>query len=295
MKELIVICGPTASGKTELAIQLAQKLNTVIISADSRQFFKEMNIGTAKPSKEELSQVKHYFINSHTILENYSAGNFEEDALNLLSKLFKKHNQVILVGGSGLYIKAVCEGFDDLPKSNLTIRDQLKKRLQSEGLSALYAELQNKDPEYASQINENNKQRILRALEVIAISGKPFSSFRQKNRNKRNFECKKILIDWDRQKLYDRINHRVDVMLENGLEEEARQLYSQKHLNALQTVGYQEFFDYFDGKISKQEAIRLIKRNTRRYAKRQLTWFRRDENIVLVPPNKIAEFVDNFS
>ena len=295
MKELIVICGPTASGKTGLAIQLANQLHTEIISADSRQLYREMAIGTAKPSEEELARAHHHFIHSHSVSEPYSAGDFEEDVLRLLSQLFQKHEQVILVGGSGLYIQAVCEGFDDLPKSDPVIRKKLKDRLRKEGLEQLFSELKEKDPDYARQVNPNNSQRVIRALEVIAISGQTFSSFRQENQSKRRFTCRKYLIDWDRQLLYERINQRVDQMLEDGLEEEAKQLYPLRHLNALQTVGYNEFFDYFDGKISKKEAIRLIKRNTRRYAKRQLTWFRRDEDIVRLSPDELDQFVANFN
>ena len=294
MKQLIVVCGPTASGKTSLAIQLAKKLKTEIVSADSRQFYREMNIGTAKPTDQELAEVKHHFINSHSITEHYSAGDYEKDALDLLNQLFQQHQQVILVGGSGLYIKAVIEGFDALPNRNVEIRNQLKQQLNTEGIEQLFSELQQKDPVYASQVNEKNSQRIVRALEVIRRSGKPFSSFRTKNKTKRPFETKTYLIDWDRNQLYERINLRVDEMILQGLEQEARSLYPLRHLNALQTVGYNEWFGYFDEEISKQEAIRLIKRNTRRYAKRQLTWFRKNDEIIRVPSTDLSSFVEQF-
>ena len=294
MKQLIVVCGPTASGKTSLAIQLAKKLKTEIVSADSRQFYREMNIGTAKPTDQELAEVKHHFINSHSITEHYSAGDYEKDALDLLNQLFQQHQQVILVGGSGLYIKAVIEGFDALPNRNVEIRNQLKQQLNTEGIEQLFSELQQKDPVYASQVNEKNSQRIVRALEVIRSSGQPFSSFRTKNNTKRPFETKTYLIDWDRKQLYERSNLRVDEMILQGLEQEARSLYPQRHLNALQTVGYNEWFGYFDEEISKEEAIRLIKRNTRRYAKRQLTWFRKNDEIIRVPSTDLSSFVEQF-
>lgn len=277
MKELIVVCGPAASGKTKLGIDLAQKHQTEIISADSRQFYKEMSIGTAKPTPAELSQVKHHFIDSLSIQQDYNAGQFEKDGLACLQNLFQKHDKVVCVGGSGLYIQALCEGFDDLPDVSPETRQQLKAELEKFGLEKLVHELLKKDELYALKVNQKNPQRVIRALEIIRTTGKTFTSFRQKNVDKRPFQVSKIGIDWDREKLYERINLRVDLMLKEGLEEEVKALYPFKHLNALQTVGYTEFFDYFDGKISKQEAIRLIKRNSRRYAKRQLTWFKRDE------------------
>lgn len=294
MKELIVICGPTASGKTDFAIQLAKKLNTEIISADSRQFFREMNIGTAKPTKEELKEAKHHFINSLSIQEVYSAGDFERDALNLLEKLFKKYDQIILAGGSGLYIKAVCEGFHDLPQSDPELRTQLKKKLKEQGSETLFLELSELDPEYAKSINAENPQRLLRALEVIKSSGQTMTHLQKHEKEKRPFRIRKYGINWERQQLYKRINKRVDIMLEEGLEAEARDLYPYRELNALQTVGYSEFFDYFGGKIDREEAIRLIKRNTRRFAKRQLTWFRKDEEIEWLQAEEVENFPEEF-
>lgn len=285
MKELIVICGPTASGKTKLAINLAKKYNTEIISADSRQFYREMTIGTAKPNQEELCQAKHHFINSLSIHQDYSAGQFEKEGLACLNHLFQKNDKVICVGGSGLYIQALCEGFDDLPDVLPETRKQLQEELEKFGLEKLASELYEKDEFYFKKVNQKNPQRIIRALEIIRTTGKSFSSFRQKNVENRPFKVSKIGIDWDREKLYERINLRVDLMIEEGLEKEVKALYPFKHLNALQTVGYTELFDYFENKISKEEAIRLIKRNSRRYAKRQLTWFRRDETTKWVAPS----------
>lgn len=285
-KTLIVICGPTASGKTSLAIETALKLNTEIISADSRQFFKELSIGTAKPTDKELSLVKHHFINSLSITENYSAGDFEKDGLNLLDKLFEEKDQVVLVGGSGLYIKAICEGFDDLPKPKPGTREALNNEFETNGLASLADRLRLLDPKYSETVDLNNKQRVIRALEVIESSGQKFSELRKKSKAKRPFEIKKYAIDWPRETLYNRINERVDEMLKIGLEDEVKSLASQKELNALQTVGYSEMFDLFDQKIDREEAIRLIKRNTRRFAKRQLTWYRRDTEINWLKPGE---------
>lgn len=285
MKQLIVVCGATASGKTSLAINLAIKHNTEIISADSRQFFREMNIGTAKPSTLELAQVPHHFINSLSIHQEYSAGEFEKDALQVLRQLFKTHDTVILVGGSGLYIDAVCRGFDDLPKSKIA-RELLQNQLDKQGLQSLVDELHQVDSSYAQILDTSNKQRVIRALEVYRASGKPYSTFIKKQKENRPFAIQYIGIEWERQQLYKRINTRVDDMMANGLEEEARSLYSLRQLNSLQTVGYQEFFDYFDKKITKEEAIRLIKRNSRRYAKRQLTWFRKYEQMIWCKPGE---------
>lgn len=285
-KELIVICGPTASGKTRLAIDTAKKLNTVILSADSRQFYQEMSIGTAKPTAEELAEVKHYFINTLSIEQDYSAGDFESDALQLLNELYQTYDKVVVAGGSGLYIRALCDGFDNLPKAENELRDQLKQELEKHGVDFLAARLQELDPEYAAQVDLANPQRVIRALEVIETSGQKFSALRKKQTDKRPFTIKKYGIDWPREKLYERINLRVDIMLQEGLENEVRGLYDKKHLNALQTVGYSELFDYFDEKIDREEAIRLIKRNTRRYAKRQMTWFRREEGIIWLEPGE---------
>jgi len=292
-KTLIVIAGPTASGKTTLGITVANHFRTEILSADSRQVFKEINIGTAKPTPEELNQAKHHFVNHVSIHEEYSAGQFEREALLLLTNLFEVKDTVVLVGGSGLYIQAVCEGFDELPTISGGIRERLQKRVRDEGLESLVRELIDKDPEYAKQVDLANPQRLMRALEIIQQTGKTYSSFRVKKQIERPFTIKKFAIEWEREELYNRINQRVDAMIDQGLEEEARAFYPLKHLNALQTVGYSEWFSYFDGSIDREEAIRLIKRNTRRFAKRQLTWLRRDNSIVWVEPGEMKDIIDS--
>lgn len=279
-KTLIVVAGPTAVGKTAAAIKLAQHFNTVVVSADSRQFFREMNIGTAKPDESELSAAKHYFINSHSITESFSVGDFEKQGLALLDELFKVHDKVILAGGSGLYIKAICEGFDDLPVADISLREKLNQQLENEGITTLQKQLQQVDPDYYTQVDLNNPQRIIRALEVFETSGKPFSSYRNATVNKRPFHIIKLALDMPREKLYERINLRVDLMVKQGLIQEVKSLLPYRELNALNTVGYSELFDYFDGKTSLDEALLLIKQNTRRFAKRQLTWFRKDKDFV---------------
>ncbi|MBV8389714.1 MAG: tRNA (adenosine(37)-N6)-dimethylallyltransferase MiaA [Mucilaginibacter sp.] len=278
-KKLIVIAGPTAVGKTATAIKLAQQLKTEIISADSRQFYREMSIGTAKPDAEELSQAKHHFINSHSIAENFTVGDFEKQALQLLDELFKTHDQVIMVGGSGLFIQAITQGFDDLPTADPAIREQLNQKFAELGIGYLQDKLKAVDPDYYEQVDLNNPQRLIRALEVFEATGKPFSSYRKATINRRSFESIKIGLNLAREILYDRINQRVDMMVEQGLVEEVRSLLAYRHLNALNTVGYSELFDYFDGKTDLDTAISLIKQNTRRFAKRQLTWFRKDNKI----------------
>lgn len=277
---LIVVAGPTAVGKTAAAIKLAQHFNTVVVSADSRQFFREMNIGTAKPDESELAAAKHYFINSHSISESFSVGDFEKQGLALLDELFKVYDKVILAGGSGLYIKAICEGFDDLPVADISVREKLNQQLEKEGITPLQKKLQQVDPDYYTQVDLNNPQRIIRALEVFETSGKPFSSYRNATVNKRPFNIIKLALDMPREKLYERINLRVDLMVKQGLVEEVKSLLLYRELNALNTVGYSELFNYFDGKTSLDEALLLIKQNTRRFAKRQLTWFRKDKDFV---------------
>jgi len=278
-KQLIVITGATASGKTSLAIQLANHFKTEILSADSRQFFQEMNIGTAKPTLEELREAKHHFIDTLSIHDEYNVGQYERDASLLLEALFQKHDTVIMAGGSGLYIKAVCEGLDHFPKVDERFRTELREIFNEKGIEVLQEELKQLDPVYYNEVDLQNPQRVIRALEICRGTGKSYSSFRTSTAAERPFKTTKIAIKWEREQLYDRINRRVDLMLEAGLEQEAKSLFKHKHLNALQTVGYQEWFDYFDDKIDKAEAIRLIKRNTRRYAKRQMTWLRRDNDI----------------
>lgn len=275
-KYLIVVGGPTGSGKTAMAIRLAQYFQTEILSADSRQFFREMSIGTAKASPEELQAVPHHFINSLSIEQAYSVGDFERDALALLAHLYSAHQVVILAGGSSLYIKALCEGLDEFPEVPDPIRVAVEQLYQHEGIAALQQELAQVDPVYYEQVDRANPQRLIRAISVYRASGHPFSSFRTQQAEPRFFTPIYLWLELPREDLYQRINQRVDQMLKAGLEEEARGLYSQRHLNALQTVGYQELFDYFAGEISREEAIELIKRNSRRYAKRQGTWMRRD-------------------
>lgn len=277
-KNLVTIVGPTAVGKTALAIKLASLFNTEIISADSRQVYKEMEIGTAKPSKLELSQVKHHFINSHSIYEDFSAGKFEEEGLKVLNEIFKTKNIAIMVGGSGLYVDAICKGMDNIPK-DAKIREDLMQQLQNEGLEKLQQQLIKYDPEYYEIVDKENPQRIIRALEVCILTGSRYSTLRTNKEVSRDFNVIKIGLELPRDVLYKRIDLRMDLMIEEGLFEEAENLFQLRHLNALQTVGYTEIFDYLEGKHNKDEAIRLLKRNSRRYAKRQLTWFRRDTEI----------------
>lgn len=278
-KVLITVSGPTAAGKTLLAIELAQQFNTEIISADSRQFYRETEIGTAKPSAEELLAVPHHFINSHSINENFSVADFEKAALIKLEELFKTHSIVIMVGGSGLYLQAIYQGFDEIPNADLLEREKWNNLYQENGLEYLQEQLKMFDPDYYQQVDLQNPQRIIRALEVSSFTGKPFSSLLTKTKKERNFEIIKIGINPERSLLYDRINQRVDVMVENGLVKEAQQLLPYQHLNALNTVGYKELFESLNEKTSIKEAIEKIKQNTRRFAKRQITWFKRDEEI----------------
>lgn len=292
MKKLIVVAGPTAVGKTSVAIHLAKQLETVVVSCDSRQFFREMHIGTAKPTAAELAQVQHYFIDSLSIFDPYSVGDFERDCLDLLNKLYEKHNSVILCGGSGLYIKAVCEGLDHFPNIPPHIRPKLMDEWTKNGIVFLQNELQRYDPVAFANIDTNNPHRLLRALEVCLATGKPYSSFlQQKSISPPIFEPVKIMLDLDRDVLYDRINRRVDEMLSAGLLAEVEALLPYQHLNALQTVGYQELFDYFNGKISYDYAVALIKQNSRRYAKRQLTWFRKDTAYRWFMPNEVDKIL----
>ena len=273
---VIVISGPTAVGKTKLAISLAKKFNASIISADSRQFYKEMRIGTAKPSQDELEQVPHHFINNISITQSYSVGDFEKEVLVFLDDYFKSNKIIFIVGGSGLYIDAVTKGLDYFPEVDIEIRKQVNDDFESKGLEFLQKELQDCDIEYYNEVDIQNPQRIIRAIEIFRSSGKPFSSFRQKESKSRPFNVIKIAIIMDRAALYKKINLRVDEMMENGLLDEVRSLTGFSNLNALQTVGYQELFAYLADSVTLKEAVDLIKRNTRRYAKRQLTWFKRD-------------------
>ncbi|MDA9008205.1 tRNA (adenosine(37)-N6)-dimethylallyltransferase MiaA [Flavobacteriaceae bacterium] len=279
-KTLITIVGPTAIGKTSLSILIASYFKTEIISCDSRQFYKEMTIGTAVPEKEELAEVPHHFIQNRSVFEDYNVGAFERDALNVLDTLFKKHNIVVMVGGSGLYVKAVIEGLDDFPKIDSTIRLELNNIYKNEGIIPLQQQLKKLDIETYNTISLDNPQRVIRALEICIGTNLPYSSFKGKGKRKRDFVSIIVGLNGDRQKIYDRINYRVDLMMEKGLLDEAKKLHPQKSLNALQTVGYKELFLFFDGKITKEYAVEEIKKNTRRFAKRQLTWFKKNTNIM---------------
>lgn len=274
--KLIVIQGPTASGKTALAVELALHFKTVVLSADSRQFYREMTIGTAKPSPAEQKGVKHYFIDSHWLQDQITSAQFEKEALRALEHEFKNHEIIILVGGSGMFINALCDGLDDIP-SNKGLREELNAEVKKNGLEALLHELQTKDPVFFLQIDRQNPVRVIRAIEAIRLSGKKYSELRAKSVATRPFEIQKFVINLPRELLYQRINQRVDLMMEQGLLEEVKSLFPYRNLQSLNTVGYAELFACLDGEKELQEAIGLIKQNTRRYAKRQLTWFRKDE------------------
>ena len=286
-KTLIVIAGPTASGKTAFSIELAQALNTVILSADSRQFYKEMSIGTAAPTEEELSQVKHYFVHHISIEDKYDVADYERDVLQLLDELFKTHDAVIMTGGSGLFIDAVCNGIDTMPDVEPEIREKVQKLYDEGGLRAIQNEVQCLDPEYFALVDQQNPRRLQRALEVCYQTGQPFSSFRSGNAVQRNFDIKKYALLWDRQTLIVRIDKRVDLMMEQGLLEEAEALYPKRHLNALNTVGYKELFAYFGGNCTLADAVEQIKIHTRQYAKRQMTWLRKDKEYQWITPEEM--------
>jgi tRNA dimethylallyltransferase len=289
---LIVIAGPTASGKTALSIDIAQFFDAEIISCDARQFYKEMNIGTAKPSEQELAAVKHHFINTHSIETDYSAGDYEKDVLSFLDTYFEKKKIAVMVGGSGLFMRVVCEGVDSFPEIPESIRTELKERYEKEGIEPLREELSRLDPIYYTKVDLHNPHRIIRALEVCRTSNLPFSSFHGKEREKRNFNILKFALNWDRNVLYERINRRVDNMISEGLENEAMELYPKKHLNALQTVGYQELFDFFEGIMSRAEAVEKIKQHSRNYAKRQVTWLRKEKDVNWIEmPTKSTEII----
>jgi tRNA dimethylallyltransferase len=294
-KTLICVIGPTAIGKTSLAIALAKEFKTEIISADSRQFYKEMSIGTAVPSKEELEAARHHFIQSKSIFNDYSVGDFEREALLLLSELFQRNDAVVLAGGSGLYVDALVYGLDDFPKVDPDVRKQLKKELEDHGIGFLQKELKKADPESYARIDLQNKQRLIRALEIFRGTGKPYSQYLEQKSCKRDFNSLFIGLKADRTIVYQRINDRVDQMIAAGLIEEVRSLYPQRHLNALQTVGYKELFEWFDGKCTQEEAIEEIKKNTRRFAKRQGTWFRKNEAVewfdYTTPPEEIISYL----
>jgi tRNA dimethylallyltransferase len=291
-KTLISIVGPTAIGKTALAIELAQHFSTEIISADSRQFFKEMEIGTAKPDAAELAAAKHHFINSHAVSQLFSTGDFEVEGLKTLDGIFQKHELAIMAGGSGLYINALINGLDEMPDIDLAIREKLNNQFEEEGLTAIQDRLAALDPEYFAKVDQQNPQRMIRGLEVFLSTGQKLSSMLSATKKERPFNIIKIGLNTDRAILYNRINQRVDKMIADGLLEEVISLTSFKKYNALNTVGYSELFDYLEGKCSFEEAIIAIKQNTRRFAKRQLTWFRRDKEINWFEPNQSAEIIE---
>ena len=295
-KHLIVLNGPTGIGKTKTGIQIAKNFKTEIVSADSRQIYKEMTIGTAVPDFEELNAVKHHFIQTHSIHEVYNASRYENEALDVIDSVLKTNNLVLFVGGSMLYIDAVCRGIDIMPDADAEIRKMLKDKLEKEGLESLRFQLKKIDPNYYNSVDLKNPNRIIHALEISIQTGKPYSSFRSNPNKTRSFSIIKIGLNCDRKKLHNRINSRVDQMIDAGLENEAQNLYHLKHLNALNTVGYRELFAYFDGKTTLEKAIELIKRNSRRYARKQLTWFRSDNEINWFEPeqsNEIISFLKN--
>lgn len=291
MKTLVVIAGPTASGKTAFSIALAKALDTVIISADSRQFYKEMSIGTAAPTPDELSQVKHYNVHNISIEDKYDVAEYEKDVLNLLNTLFKEHDFVILTGGSGLFIDAVCNGIDEMPDITAETRGKVENLYCEGGLRALQNAVQQLDPEYFSIVDQQNPRRLQRALEVCLQTGKTFTSYRQRQAAPREFNIIKFALLWDRETLNQRIDMRVDLMMEQGLMAEAQNLYPMRHLNALNTVGYKELFAYFDGDCTLKEAVEQIKIHTHQYAKRQMTWLHKDDSYIWVKPNELDKVI----
>jgi len=292
-KYAIFLVGPTGVGKTALAVRVAEALGTEIISADSRQVYRELSIGTAVPSNEQLGKVRHHLVHDRSVKENYNASMFEMEALHILKRLFSEHNTVVIAGGSGLYIQALIEGIDDVPGVDPEIRRSLLVRLYDEGLESLRFELKKLDPDSWASIDLKNPARILKALEICMTTGKPYSSFLTRKSKQRDFSALKIGLNMDRNLLYDGINKRVEEMMEDGLLDEVRSCMDYRDLNALNTVGYKELFDYLDGRISLDTAVQLIKRNSRRYARRQLTWFKRDEEIPWFCPDQFEEIMDH--
>lgn len=299
MQTLFVIIGPTGVGKTETCLQVAEHLNTPIVNADSRQIFKEIPIGTAAPTAEQRQRVRHYFVGTHSIADYYSAAMYEADVMRLLPRLFEESSSstALLSGGSMMYVDAVCKGIDDIPTINDETRELMKRRLAEEGLEALVEELRQLDPEHWAIVDKHNPRRVIHALEICHMTGKTYTSFRTNSVKQRPFRIVKIGLNREREELYERINLRVLQMMELGLEQEARSMYTLRHLNALNTVGYKELFQHFDGGIPLEEAVRQIQSNTRRYMRKQLTWFKRDEEIRWFHPDKIKEilnYVDSF-
>lgn len=293
MDTLIIVLGPTGVGKTELCLQLAEHLGTPVINADSRQIFAELPIGTAAPSKEQQRRVKHFFVGNHHIQDYYNASMYEEDVLKLLPQIFHSHShRALLSGGSMMYIDAVCKGIDDIPTVDEHTRTLMKQRLSGEGLPTLVAELKRLDPEHWEIVDKKNPRRVIHALEICHMTGRTYTSFRTNQIKRRPFNIIKIGLDRDREELYERINNRVLKMMEEGLEDEARALYPLRGLNALNTVGYKELFAFFDGSINREEAVRQIQSNSRRYMRKQLTWFKHDEQIRWFHPDNIKEIIN---
>ena len=290
-KKLFIILGPTASGKTALSIELAKKLNTEIISCDSRQFYKELKIGAAPPSKEQLQKIKHHFIQHLSIKENYNIGRFEEDSIKKISSLFKIYDNLILVGGSGLYIDAICNGLDNIPQTPQEIRDRINNEFSEKGINWLQEKVKKIDLDFYQKSDISNPQRLKRCLEVYQNTGKKIKKKKKKKKKKRDFKIIKIGISIEREKLYNRINQRVDQMIKNGLIDEAKKLFQHQKLNALNTVGYKELFDFFDNKTDLETAVEDIKKNSRRLSKRQMTWFKRDKQINWFKINKENEII----
>ncbi len=288
---LIVLVGPTGIGKTELSLKVAKQLNTVIISSDSRQIFRDLKIGTAAPTPEQLSTVPHFMVGTHSIHDYYNAYQFEQDVLSLLKNKFSENPNVLMAGGSMMYVDAVCKGIDDIPTIDGELRKELLERYEKEGIESIRHELKILDPVFYNQVDLKNHKRVIHAIEVCLMAGKPYSSLRKNRSKERYFKQLHIGLDMDRAELYNRINKRVDKMIDTGLEKEAKEFYPYKHLNSLNTVGYKELFEYFDGNISFEQAVELIKRNSRRYAKRQLSWFRRDKNRVWFHPEQLDDIL----
>lgn len=292
-KHLIVLAGPTASGKTATAIKLAKAFDAEIISADSRQFYKELSIGTAAPTAEELAQVKHHFVHNLSIEDKYDVADYERDVLDFLKQYFKTKDIAIMTGGSGLFIDAVCNGLDAIPDVSDEIREKVQKMLDEGGIEALQYDVERVDNEYFQVVDKQNPRRLQRALEVYYQTGRPYSTFRQRNVAKRDFDIIKLAILCDRDKLIDRINQRVDMMMKQGLLDEVKSVYPKRHLNSLNTVGYKELFDYLDGKCTMEQAVEQIKINTRQYAKRQMTWLRKNNDYQWFKIDEVDEIIEN--
>jgi tRNA dimethylallyltransferase len=290
-KTLVILLGPTGVGKTELCLSLAEELNTEIVSCDSRQFFRELKIGTAAPTEAQIQRVKHHLVGNLSIFDYYSCGRFEIDALKKLDELFQSKDVVLMTGGSMLYIDAICKGIDDIPNVDQELRDSLHERYANEGIDNILAELKLLDPEYYDMVDKKNHKRIIHALEICLTSGKTFSSFRKETAKERPFDIIKIGLNLPREELYERINKRVDIMFEEGLMDEAKTYYPHRNLNSLNTVGYKELFEYFDGNLDLDFAKNMIKQNSRRYAKKQLTWFNRDKDINWFRPDQQEEIL----